>query len=164
VLVPAAVSYAIGEQEAAQVTAALIVEAANMPVLPAAEPVLTARGVLVVPDVVANSATNSWWWWTLFGDIEADADAAFAKIRSRMRTWCPTCSPRPTAPGRPPGQPQPPSRPARALPCVRGRRPAGDGRGVRPAADRRRTSDSADEVAGQRLSRRSSRPATQPTK
>jgi glutamate dehydrogenase (NAD(P)+) len=86
VLVPAAVSYAIGEQEAAQVTAALIVEAANMPVLPAAEPVLTARGVLVVPDVVANSATNSWWWWTLFGDIEADADAAFAKIRSRMRT------------------------------------------------------------------------------
>jgi glutamate dehydrogenase (NAD(P)+) len=83
VLVPAAISYAIDNHQA--VRAKLIVEAANMPVTTAAEPGLTERGVLVIPDVVANSATNSWWWWTLFGDIEADADAAFAKIRANMR-------------------------------------------------------------------------------
>jgi glutamate dehydrogenase (NAD(P)+) len=83
VLVPAAVSYAINDPAA--VRAKLIVEAANMPVASEAEPGLTERGVLIIPDVVANSATNSWWWWTLFGDIEADADAAFGKIRENMR-------------------------------------------------------------------------------
>jgi glutamate dehydrogenase (NAD(P)+) len=83
VLVPAAVSYAIDNADA--VHAKLIVEAANMPVTAAAEVGLTDRGVLVIPDVVANSATNSWWWWTLFGDIEADAGAAFGKIRDTMR-------------------------------------------------------------------------------
>ena len=42
------------------------------------------RGVTVVPDFVANSATNAWWWWTLFGDIGADTDEAFSKVRSEM--------------------------------------------------------------------------------
>ncbi|GAA3803967.1 Glu/Leu/Phe/Val dehydrogenase dimerization domain-containing protein [Sphaerisporangium flaviroseum] len=85
VLVPAAVSYCVGAPEAARVRARLIVEAANCPVTAEAEELLRERGVLIVPDVVANSATNSWWWWTLFGDIPAEADGAFAKIRSWMR-------------------------------------------------------------------------------
>jgi glutamate dehydrogenase (NAD(P)+) len=85
VLVPAATSYAIDAANHDRVGAKLIVEAANMPVTAEAERALVARDVLVVPDVVANSATNSWWWWTLFGDIEADADSAFDKIRSTMR-------------------------------------------------------------------------------
>lgn len=53
----------------------------------------TARGggtarrarVVVLPDVVVNSGTNAWWWWTLFGDIGADADEAFAYTRRSMR-------------------------------------------------------------------------------
>ncbi|MFI5971908.1 Glu/Leu/Phe/Val dehydrogenase dimerization domain-containing protein [Streptomyces sp. NPDC051452] len=85
VLVPAAVSYAIGVADQARIGARWIVEAANMPVLPEAEALLTARGVTVLPDVVVNSATNAWWWWTLFGDIGADADEAFAHIRRSMR-------------------------------------------------------------------------------
>ena len=85
VLVPAAVSYCITEENQHQIGATLIAEAANMPVLPQAEALLAARGVQVVPDFVANSATNAWWWWTLFGDIEADVDQAAAKIRSEMR-------------------------------------------------------------------------------
>ena len=56
-----------------------------MPVTVQAEDLLGARGVHIIPDFVANSATNSWWWWTLFGDVGADADEAFAKVRSRMR-------------------------------------------------------------------------------
>ena len=44
-----------------------------------------ARGVTVLPDVVVNSGTNAWWWWTLFGDIGADADEAFAHTRRSMR-------------------------------------------------------------------------------
>ncbi|MFF0593581.1 Glu/Leu/Phe/Val dehydrogenase dimerization domain-containing protein [Streptomyces antibioticus] len=88
VLVPAAVSYAVGVEEQARIGAGVrwIAEAANMPVLPEAEALLHARGVRVLPDVVVNSGTNAWWWWTLFGDIGADADEAFAYTRGAMRT------------------------------------------------------------------------------
>ncbi|MGW2418951.1 Glu/Leu/Phe/Val dehydrogenase dimerization domain-containing protein [Streptomyces sp. NPDC001709] len=86
VLVPAAVSYAIDTADQERIGARWIVEAANMPVLPEAEELLAARGVTVLPDVVVNSGTNAWWWWTLFGDIGADAEQAFAHIRRSMRT------------------------------------------------------------------------------
>ncbi|MGW2553223.1 Glu/Leu/Phe/Val dehydrogenase dimerization domain-containing protein [Streptomyces sp. NPDC001635] len=85
VLVPAAVSYAIDTENQEHITARWIVEAANMPVLPDAEDLLAARGVSVLPDVVVNSGTNAWWWWTLFGDVGADADEAFAYTRRSMR-------------------------------------------------------------------------------
>ncbi|MER5459719.1 Glu/Leu/Phe/Val dehydrogenase dimerization domain-containing protein [Streptomyces sp. NPDC002668] len=85
VLVPAAVSYAVDTTNQAQITARWIVEAANMPVLPDAEELLTRRGITVLPDVVVNSGTNAWWWWTLFGDIGPDADEAFAYTRQSMR-------------------------------------------------------------------------------
>ncbi|KQX50845.1 MULTISPECIES: Glu/Leu/Phe/Val dehydrogenase dimerization domain-containing protein [unclassified Streptomyces] len=86
VLVPAAVSYAVDAGNQDRITARWIAEAANMPVLPEAEEALAARGVTVLPDVVVNSCTNAWWWWTLFGDIEADADQAFDRVRRSMRT------------------------------------------------------------------------------
>ncbi|MGW1957955.1 Glu/Leu/Phe/Val dehydrogenase dimerization domain-containing protein [Streptomyces sp. NPDC001920] len=85
VLVPAAVSYAIDVTNQGRITARWIAEAANMPVRPEAEELLATRGVTVLPDVVVNSATNAWWWWTLFGDLDADADAAFAHTRRSMR-------------------------------------------------------------------------------
>ncbi|MFF0561610.1 Glu/Leu/Phe/Val dehydrogenase dimerization domain-containing protein [Streptomyces sp. NPDC004266] len=85
VLVPAAVSYAVDAGNQAGITARWIAEAANMPVLPEAEELLAARGITVLPDVVVNSATNAWWWWTLFGDIGADPDEAFAHVRRSMR-------------------------------------------------------------------------------
>ncbi|HEX7309517.1 Glu/Leu/Phe/Val dehydrogenase dimerization domain-containing protein [Lentzea sp.] len=80
VLVPAATSYAINADNAHRVRAKLVVEAANMPVTEDAR-----LDAVVIPDVVANSATNSWWWWTLFGDIEATAESAFAKIATTTR-------------------------------------------------------------------------------
>ncbi|GAA3791062.1 Glu/Leu/Phe/Val dehydrogenase dimerization domain-containing protein [Streptomyces chiangmaiensis] len=85
VLVPAAVSYAVDTVNQTRIAARWIVEAANMPVLPEAEDLLAARGVSVLPDVVVNSGTNAWWWWTLFGDIGADAEEAFAYTRRSMR-------------------------------------------------------------------------------
>ncbi|WP_290060442.1 Glu/Leu/Phe/Val dehydrogenase dimerization domain-containing protein [Amycolatopsis solani] len=84
VLVPAAISYCVDADNQAKIGAKLVVEAANMPVTADAEELLAARGIPVVPDFVANSATNSWWWWTLFGDVGADAVEAFAKVRGRM--------------------------------------------------------------------------------
>jgi glutamate dehydrogenase (NAD(P)+) len=85
VLVPAAVSYCVDAGNQARVGAKLVVEAANLPVTAEAEELLGLRGIRVVPDFVANSATNSWWWWTLFGDVGADAEEAFTKVRTRMR-------------------------------------------------------------------------------
>ncbi|WP_406457379.1 glutamate dehydrogenase [Streptomyces sp. NBC_00876] len=85
VLVPAAVSYAVDATNQARIRARWVVEAANMPVLPEAEALLARRGITVLPDVVVNSGTNAWWWWTLFGDIGADADEAFAHVRHSMR-------------------------------------------------------------------------------
>lgn len=85
VLVPAAVSYAIDATNQERITARWIAEAANMPVRQEAEELLAERGVTVLPDVVVNSATNAWWWWTLFGDIGAEADEAFAHTRRSMR-------------------------------------------------------------------------------
>lgn len=85
ILVPAAMSYVITESNVDNVRARLVVEAANVPTTPAAEAALAARGVTVVPDFVANVATNAWWWWTLFGDIEPTAQASFEKISTTMR-------------------------------------------------------------------------------
>jgi glutamate dehydrogenase (NAD(P)+) len=84
-LVPAAMSYVIGPEEAERVRARVIVEAANVATLPAAEPWLAGRGIVVIPDFVANLATNAWWWWTLFGDIPPERDAALAKVAATMR-------------------------------------------------------------------------------
>ncbi|MFI5611030.1 Glu/Leu/Phe/Val dehydrogenase dimerization domain-containing protein [Amycolatopsis sp. NPDC051903] len=85
VLVPAAVSYCVDADNEHLVTAKVVVEAANLPVTADAEARLAARGIPVVPDFTANSATNSWWWWTFFGDIGPTADEAFAQVRTRLR-------------------------------------------------------------------------------
>ncbi|MET8130014.1 Glu/Leu/Phe/Val dehydrogenase dimerization domain-containing protein [Streptomyces sp. NPDC005065] len=85
VLVPAAASYAIDVNNESRIRARYIVEAANLPVTAAAEEKLLERGVVTVPDVVANSGTNAWWWWVLFGDVTPDAESSFGKIRTSLR-------------------------------------------------------------------------------
>ena len=65
VLVPAALGGAITEQNAPNVRAKLIVEAANSPVTPGADEILRARGATVVPDILANAGgvTVSYFEW-----------------------------------------------------------------------------------------------------
>lgn len=84
VLVPAAVSYAIDENNCTSVRAPLIVEAANVPTTPDAEHRLFDRGVLVIPDFVANGGAAAWAWWTLFGDVSDEPADAFAKLAADM--------------------------------------------------------------------------------
>jgi glutamate dehydrogenase/leucine dehydrogenase len=55
ILVPAALENAIHEGNADTVRAKLIVEVANGPVTPEAEAVLTDKGIVVIPDVLANA-------------------------------------------------------------------------------------------------------------
>ena len=54
ILIPAAIECQVREDNAAEVRARLIVEAANAPVTPEADDILQQRGVVVLPDIVAN--------------------------------------------------------------------------------------------------------------
>jgi glutamate dehydrogenase (NAD(P)+) len=75
VLVPAALEGVIHESNADQIRASFIVEGANGPTTPAADKVLDANGVTVVPDILANAGGVAvsyfeWvqdlqaYWWT----------------------------------------------------------------------------------------------------
>jgi glutamate dehydrogenase (NAD(P)+) len=66
VLVPAALENAIDATTAALVRAPLVIEAANHPVSPDADDALADRGVIVVPDILANAGgvTGSYFEWT----------------------------------------------------------------------------------------------------
>jgi glutamate dehydrogenase (NAD(P)+) len=55
ILIPAAISAQIHEDNADKIKAKLIVEGANGPITPKADHILSDRGVLVVPDVLANA-------------------------------------------------------------------------------------------------------------
>ncbi len=66
VLVPAALEAAITKENAADVKAGIVVEGANAPTTPEADTILNERGILVVPDILANAGgvTVSYFEWT----------------------------------------------------------------------------------------------------
>lgn len=74
ILIPAAVEGVINADNAANIRASIVVEGANGPTTNAADEVLADRGVLVVPDILANAggvivsyfewvqANQAYWW------------------------------------------------------------------------------------------------------
>ena len=86
ILVPAAVSYAITAENCSQVTAPVIVEAANAATTADAELDLTARGIVVVPDFVANAGAVAWAWWLILGEVDERAETSFLRLGRAMTT------------------------------------------------------------------------------
>ncbi|MEP7104483.1 MAG: Glu/Leu/Phe/Val dehydrogenase dimerization domain-containing protein [Chloroflexota bacterium] len=81
ILVPAALGDVLTDANAGDVRAKVVVEAANIPTTEGADRLLHERGVVVVPDFVANSAANGWWWMIMLGLIESTEPAAYDYAR-----------------------------------------------------------------------------------
>jgi glutamate dehydrogenase (NAD(P)+) len=95
VLVPAALEQAINADNAPRVRAHMICEAANSPTTPGADEVLEDRGVLVLPDVLANAGgvVVSYFEWVqglqeyFWKEYEVNAKLNDIVVRAFEETW-----------------------------------------------------------------------------
>ncbi len=88
VLVPAAVENVITEKNASGIKADYVVEMANGPTTPEGDRVLKKRGVMVVPDIVANAGgvTVSYFEWVQNKKDESwSREEVFAKLEKKMK-------------------------------------------------------------------------------
>jgi glutamate dehydrogenase (NAD(P)+) len=86
-VVPAALGGSITPDVARRLTAAVVVEAANNPTTIEADPVLAERGIMVVPDILANAGgvTASYFEWAQSLQGYAwDSDVVAARLYERM--------------------------------------------------------------------------------
>lgn len=84
ILVPAALGDQIRRDNADAINAKLVVEAANRPISPAADDILVEKGIIVIPDILANAGgvTVSYFEWVQ--NIENEA-WLLAKVNAELR-------------------------------------------------------------------------------
>ena len=87
ILIPAAIETQITSRNAAAVKARLVVEAANGPTTPAADAILTERGIPVLPDILANAGgvvVSYFEWVQNLQNEEWDEERVDEGLRRRM--------------------------------------------------------------------------------
>lgn len=87
ILIPAAMEGQLREDNAASINAKLIVEAANGPTTPAADLILQANNVTVLPDIVANSGgviVSYFEWVQNLENQHWDLDKVNTRLKKRM--------------------------------------------------------------------------------
>jgi glutamate dehydrogenase (NAD(P)+) len=87
-LIPAAVEGVINTTNADRVSTRLVVEAANGPTTPAADRILSERGIAVLPDILANSGgvTVSYFEWVQnIQQFRWELDQVNFELKKRMR-------------------------------------------------------------------------------
>ncbi len=87
ILIPAALEGQIHGDNADSVRAKLIVEAANGPVTPAADDILQAKNVIVIPDIVANGGgvvVSYFEWVQNLENQQWDLDKVERKLKKRI--------------------------------------------------------------------------------
>jgi glutamate dehydrogenase (NAD(P)+) len=88
IFVPAALELEIGEAEAKALRCKVVVEGANGPTDPRAEPILTEKGIAVIPDILANSGgvCVSYYEWLQNKRSEIwDLEEIEEKLAKRMK-------------------------------------------------------------------------------
>lgn len=88
VLMPAALGEVITDGNADRIAARIVVEAANHPVTPAADEILNDRGVLIVPDILANAGgvTVSYFEWVQNNqEIQWEHDDVNRRLEAKLR-------------------------------------------------------------------------------
>ncbi|MBW3658731.1 MAG: glutamate dehydrogenase, partial [Actinobacteria bacterium] len=94
VLMPAALGEVLTSANADRVRARIVVEAANHPTTPVADEILADKGVLVVPDILANAGgvTVSYFEWVQNNqEIAWDEADVNSRLEHRMRTAYQEC-------------------------------------------------------------------------
>ena len=107
ILVPAALENVINEKNADRIKAKVVVEGANGPTTPKGDEILSQKGIMLVPDILANAGgvTVSYFEWVqdlqfFFWTLDEVNDrlrqvmnSAYARVRTWLirRKW--TCAP-----------------------------------------------------------------------
>lgn len=99
VMIPAALDGVITDNIAREIRSKLIIEAANAPTIPSADEILEKKGVVIVPDILANCGgvvVSYFEWvqniqqfnWTeeyVIGELEKKMNTAFGKVNQLAR-------------------------------------------------------------------------------
>ena len=89
ILVPAALGEVVNDTNADNIRARMIIEAANHPVTPVADAILSDRDVMIIPDILANAGgvTVSYFEWTQnIQEFKWSENQVNERLAERMRT------------------------------------------------------------------------------